>query len=52
MGQALEAEALNLRTAEPLDGWRDHPFPYFLVGDEAFASKQWIPIPFLEGSAT
>lgn len=46
MGQALEAEQLNLPNPEPLEGWRDHPFPYFLIGDEAFALKQWMQRPF------
>lgn len=39
MGQALEADQPNLPNSEPLD-WRDHPFQYFLIGDEAFALKQ------------
>ena len=46
MGQALEADQLNLPNPEPLEGWGDHPFPYFLIGDEAFALKQWMQRPF------
>lgn len=46
MGQALEAERLNLPSSEPLGGWRDHPFPYFLIDDEAFALRQWMQRPF------
>lgn len=42
MRQALEAEQLNLPNPEPLEGRTDHPFPYFLIGDEAFALKQWM----------
>ena len=42
MGEALEADQLNLPNPEPLEGWEDHPFPYFLIGDEAFALKQWM----------
>ena len=39
MGEALEADQLNLPNPEPLEGWEDRPFPYFLIGDEAFALK-------------
>lgn len=49
MGQALETEQLNLHTTETPEGWRDHPFPYFLVGDEALALKQQMQRPCSEG---
>ena len=45
MGQALEAEQLNLPKPETLEGWGDHNFPYFLIGDEAVALKQWMQRP-------
>ena len=46
MGEALEADQLNLPNPETLEGWGGHPFPYFLIGDEAFALKQWMQRPF------
>ena len=49
MGQALETEQLNLPTTEAPKGWRDHLFPYFLVGDEALALKQRMQRPCFEG---
>ena len=49
MVQALETEQLNLHTTEAPEGRRDHPFPYFLDGDEALALKQRMQRPCSEG---
>lgn len=44
--KAVEAGALDLPGAEPLEGFPNVPLPYFFVGDEAFALKTWMQRPY------
>jgi hypothetical protein len=46
MGHALEGGQRSIPSAEPIDGLPNNAVPYFLVGDEAFALKQWILRPY------
>ncbi len=45
--QLLDEEDLGLPPPEPLPGTEDNPFPYYIVGDEAFPLKTWLlkPVP-------
>lgn len=46
MGHALEGGQMSIPSAEPIDGLPNNAVPYFLVGDEAFALKQWMLRPY------
>jgi len=47
LAEALEGNFAGLPSAEPLPG-DDNPFPFFLIGDDAFALRTWLmkPYPF------
>lgn len=45
MKRAFDQKTLHLPPSEPIEG-DDHPLPYFMVGDEAFALQSWLMKPF------
>ena len=46
MGQAFEADEINLPDAEDYDGCKFKPLPYFMLGDDIFPLTEYLLKPF------